>query len=227
MENKFFIDSSELSEIVVKENETLQLSLIFLDKAPDFHFCCHVEENGKLLANLIDFSSKSCNFSAEIYLDGISSSCDWSLSSYGRDKSLKNYAVSSFLSAKTNSIISLNGVADDESRVAFSGVSKIPHGAKKARARQDARVMVFNPKAKGIASPSLVIEENDLEASHAAIVGQIDPRQIFYLVSRGIEEQDARYLLALSYLRPTIMRLNDGEIKTQLLKRLEGGFSND
>lgn len=39
------------------------------------------------------------------------------------------------------------------------------------------------------ANPILLIDEDDVEAGHAASVGRVDPEQLYYLMSRGISQK--------------------------------------
>ena len=52
--------------------------------------------------------------------------------------------------------------------------------------------MVFDNECVAIAKPILKIDENDIEANHAAVVGKINDEHLFYLTSRGISETEAK-----------------------------------
>ena len=67
-------------------------------------------------------------------------------------------------------------------------------------------------------SPILCIDENDVQASHAAVVGQINEDHLFYLVSRGIKEKDAKKLITLGYLMPILDHFKD-EATSEIIKK--------
>ena len=106
----------------------------------------------------------------------------------------------------------------------FSGVSEIQKGAKKTHTRQVAKIIVFDPKSDGQASPILKIGENDVEASHAAVVGRLSEEHLFYLESRGVDETMAKRLITLGYLKPIEAYFSDPKIVEQIDNAIEGGI---
>jgi ABC-type transport system involved in Fe-S cluster assembly, permease component len=83
----------------------------------------------------------------------------------------------------------------DRSKLIFNGIGHIIHGASGANAEQQNRVLMMSSKAHGDANPILLIDENDVMAGHAASVGQVDPKQLYYLMSRGIDEKTAQRMV--------------------------------
>ena len=58
-----------------------------------------------------------------------------------------------------------------------------------------------------VAEPKLEIEANDVKASHAATVGQVDAEQKFYLMSRGLTENEAMGLIVSGFIEPIVREL--------------------
>ena len=94
------------------------------------------------------------------------------------------------------------GVSRDSSHITFSGCNHIFEHAKGSVTRQNAKIIVFDKESSGTASPILKIDENDVVASHGAIVGQLNEDHMFYLMSRGLTKDESRTLITLGYLRP-------------------------
>ena len=114
------------------------------------------------------------------------------------------------------------GVVRDDGKLVFSGIGKIANGQHGSKAHQNAKIMVFDKNSIGVAKPILKIDENDIEASHAAIVGKINDEHIFYLTSRGLSEDDAKRLITFGYLKPIIKGFEDEELKEQITNLIEG-----
>ena len=99
---------------------------------------------------------------------------------------------------------------------------KIIKNAKRAVSHQKSRSLVYGvPKHVDI-RPILLIEESDVEASHALSSGTIDDDVLYYLNSRGITKTDALRLLIDSYLKcdeEIIQDLDEKDNITALLKR--------
>ncbi|MPN41600.1 hypothetical protein SDC9_189154 [bioreactor metagenome] len=67
----------------------------------------------------------------------------------------------------------------------------------------------------------LLIDENDVEASHATSVGQIDENQMVYLQSRGLNEKQVMGLITIGYLMPITGFIQNEELKEVLTNVIE------
>jgi len=114
-----------------------------------------------------------------------------------------------------------HGVMKDQASSIFNGIGKIEHGATKANAQQESRVLMLSPKARGDANPILLIEEDDVMAGHAASVGRVDPIQLYYLMSRGISKTEAERLIIHGFLAPVVSQLPVEGVKKQLTEVIE------
>ena len=73
------------------------------------------------------------------------------------------------------------------------------------------------------AMDALCIDENDVQASHAAVVGKLNEEHIYYLLSRGLSLADARRLISLGYLKP-IEAFFEGDTRTRIEEAIERGI---
>lgn len=90
---------------------------------------------------------------------------------------------------ETNGYILKHGVMRENASSVFNGIGYIKHGGTKSIANQESRVLMLSENARGDANPILLIDEDDVEAGHAASVGRVDPEQLYYLMSRGISQK--------------------------------------
>lgn len=114
-----------------------------------------------------------------------------------------------------------HGVMKDKASSIFNGIGKIEHGATKANAEQESRVLMLSEKARGDANPILLIDEDDVTAGHAASVGRVDPLQLYYLMSRGIPQHEAERLVIHGFLAPVVEQLPIEGVKKQLVEVIE------
>lgn len=77
--------------------------------------------------------------------------------------------------------------------------------------------MLLSPRAKGDAIPSLIVETDNVKASHGGTVGEIDEDQVFYMMTRGISRREAVRILVEGYFEEVIGRLHD-ETLEQLVR---------
>lgn len=108
------------------------------------------------------------------------------------------------------------GVVQDEGKLTFLGIGRIAKKMVQSKTHQTSKIMVFDPKSQAKANPYLYIEENDVEASHAAGLGKMDPDHLYYLQSRGLSENEAKKLITHGYLEPVIEGISDEELKQEI-----------
>ncbi|MFT9485922.1 MAG: Fe-S cluster assembly protein SufD [Tepidibacillus sp.] len=121
----------------------------------------------------------------------------------------------------TDSQIVSRGVMMEQSTAIFNGVTHIKKGAVKSNAEQTEKVLMLNEKARGDANPILLIDENDVMASHAASAGPVNPNDIYYLMSRGIPKEEAERLIIHGFLSPVVSLIPIEEMQEQLEKVIE------
>ena len=90
-------------------------------------------------------------------------------------------------------------IVDDEARAVFNGRIFVRRGAHGTDARQQSRNLLLSEKARVDTKPQLEIDADDVKCAHGAAVGQLDPEELFYLQSRGLNDQAARNLLTYGF----------------------------
>lgn len=211
-------------EIKVGRGETLNVNLAMFERFSTCGLKIFVEEGANLNVALADFSNGSGKFEAEIHLkEGSTCAFHGAVLTKGFDR--KTYDVSIYHEGpNSEALVSTHGIAREQSRLVIEGVSDIKKGSIGAKTRQEGRVIVFDPRAVGDVSPSLLIDENDVEASHAATVGRLNEDHLFYLLSRGLSLVEAKRLITLGYLKPIASFFNDEAIKEKIDLAIEGSF---
>lgn len=114
-----------------------------------------------------------------------------------------------------------NSIILDEGHLNLEVVGQIIKGMGGSKTHQMSRILNLGEKSQCIVFPKLLIDENDVEASHAASVGQPNEDHIYYLQSRGLSRTQALRLIIQGYLTPIIAEIEDKEIKETLTKEIE------
>ncbi|MDT3960332.1 Fe-S cluster assembly protein SufD [Staphylococcus kloosii] len=122
---------------------------------------------------------------------------------------------------ETDGYILKHGVMRENASSVFNGIGYIKHGGTKSIANQESRVLMLSENARGDANPILLIDEDDVEAGHAASVGRVDPEQLYYLMSRGISQREAERLVIHGFLDPVVRELPIEDVKRQLREVIE------
>lgn len=121
----------------------------------------------------------------------------------------------------TTGLINQRGVILENSELIFNGIGQIIHGAHGAKADQQNRVLIMSDQARGDANPILLIDENDVEAGHAASVGPVDPHQMYYLMSRGIPRKQAERMVIRGFLGAVLSAIPAADVRNKLVDILE------
>ncbi|MBD2388072.1 Fe-S cluster assembly protein SufD [Cylindrospermum sp. FACHB-282] len=142
--------------------------------------------------------------------------------------------------ADTHSAIALNypyGVSKqlhkcivgDRAHAVFNGKVFVPKPAQLTDAAQLNRNLLLSPKARIDTKPQLEITADNVKCAHGATVSQLEDDEIFYLQSRGIDENDARKLLVNAFAAEIINQIPVPSLQTILLNTVNSlkSISND
>ncbi|MFP8875028.1 MAG: Fe-S cluster assembly protein SufD [Myxococcota bacterium] len=119
------------------------------------------------------------------------------------------------------------GILADESRGIFRGRVIVRPGAQKTDAWQSNPNLLLGAGAEVNTRPQLEIRANDVKCRHGTTVGRLDEEALFYLRSRGIGEDAARFLLTQGFAQEVTAALPlpalGEHVRELLLERLLGG----
>jgi len=98
------------------------------------------------------------------------------------------------------------GIQVDVTQVASERSSRLGD-AVLANVRRGENVLLVSDRAEADASPRLEIDNDDVKCSHAATVGKIDDEELFYMQSRGLDEEAARNAIVEGFFEPVLDEL--------------------
>ena len=133
----------------------------------------------------------------------------------GIDSRVTNYGCNSIGN------ILQHGVILEKGTLTFNGIGHIIKGAKGADAQQESRVLMLSDKARSDANPILLIDENDVTAGHAASIGQVDPEDMYYLMSRGLDQATAERLVVRGFLGSVIVEIPVKEVRAEMIENID------
>ena len=108
------------------------------------------------------------------------------------------------------------GVIDDVARSVYEGVQDVGTDAWDTSSYQRENTLMLSDKSEADASPQLIINNHDTEASHSATVGQIDAEDLFYMTSRGVDPRSARNMLVEGFFVPVLEEIDVDELRDDL-----------
>lgn len=206
----------------LEKNAHLELNVASLEEAHSFHRHFVLKENSSVRVAYADFTFGKAK--AEFSFDLVQENTEikFHLATLAAEDDEKEFSVSFSHQAKNTYAEMQNyGVCEGKSKLVFSGVGHILHGAYQSKTHQNARIMVFDPHCEAHARPILKIDENDIEASHAASVGKVNEEHLFYLMSRGLTAEEGKQLITLGYLKPILGYFSEQTITEKLMECME------
>ncbi len=124
----------------------------------------------------------------------------------------------------TGTIIS-KSISKDGGESSYRGLVKINKGLKNIKSNVRCDAILIDSKSKTDTYPVIIVNEPTAEVSHEATVGRIGEEQLFYLMSRGIEESKAITLIILGFISEFSKQL-PLEYAVELNRLIEMEFEN-
>ncbi|MCQ6558595.1 Fe-S cluster assembly protein SufD [Paenibacillus mendelii] len=181
-----------------------------------------IENDGRMEWVIGDLHDGHTLSDTQSLLKGNGSTSDAKVISIGKNKQQMNLTTGAVhFGRSSESGMVTRAVMKDQATAIINGITKIEKGATKANGQQTEKVLMLSPKARGDANPILLIDEDDVKAGHAASVGQVNPEQVYYLMSRGISKQEAERLIIHGFLAPVVSEIPIKAVREQLQQLLE------
>lgn len=108
------------------------------------------------------------------------------------------------------------GVASDKGRGVFNGKVIVHKDAQKTDSEQSSDALLLSKRAEIDAKPELEIYADDVKCAHGSTVGQLDEDAVFYLMSRGIDEDGARAILTYSFIDEIVTKIEPEPLRRYL-----------
>ena len=102
-------------------------------------------------------------------------------------------------------------IAAGNSRVSFDGKIVVAPDAQKTEAYQENHNILVGDSSRAETTPQLEIYADDVKCSHGATVGRLNEDEQFYMLSRGIPEDEAKVLQLISFIAPVLELFPEAE----------------
>ncbi|HHV09904.1 MAG TPA: SufD family Fe-S cluster assembly protein [Clostridiales bacterium] len=126
-----------------------------------------------------------------------------------------NY-VANHYGKNTKSNMRVNGALFDNSRKIFRGTIDFKKGASGSEGAEGEYTLLFDKNIKNISVPLILCGEENVSGKHAANSGRIDENQLFYLMSRGLSEGEAKKLILEAWFHPVLDTIPSETLREQV-----------
>ncbi len=107
----------------------------------------------------------------------------------------------------TTSKIVSKSISKDGGRASYRGLLKVYKGAHGSKSNVVCDALLIDDKSRSDTYPVIEIDEDDVTIGHEASVSKVGEEQLFYLMSRGIPEEQAEGLVVAGFIEPLVKEL--------------------
>ena len=107
----------------------------------------------------------------------------------------------------TTSTIISKSISKDGGRSGYRGLVRVEPGAENAKSFVRCDALILDEHSRSDTYPYMEIEENDAEIGHEATVSKVGEEQMFYLMSRGLTEEQATSMIVAGFIEPIVREL--------------------
>lgn len=202
--------------------ENAHLKALFWNECEGLNSECVImaKKDAKMELNLGEVNSGEVQSTQKIYLQGEGS--ELQLRSALAVSEKKHFEIECVHEAPyTQSNMENYAVVYEKGNFKMNDTGRILKDAYGSNSHQSSRALVLSEDQTCEITPILLIDENDVQASHATTIGQIDENQLYYLQTRGLTKKQALGLITVGYLMPIASVLDDETLKEELISKIE------
>jgi Fe-S cluster assembly protein SufB len=107
----------------------------------------------------------------------------------------------------TTSKVTSKSISKGGGRASFRGLLKVYKGAKGVKSNTVCDALLLDPKSRSDTYPYIEIDEDDVTIGHEASVSKVGEEQLFYLMSRGLTEEEATTMVVSGFIEPLVKEL--------------------
>lgn len=185
--------NDQIKTINIKENTNSEI--LFYGKNINQEIKINIDNNASLFCQGL-FEDISSVF--EIHLNDYNAKIDFVYSMLTKNETNSKFIV--YHQGKNTSSSFINHIVNYGDKMATIQVDAyVPKNINDCKLNQDNKIIILG-NGKGKILPNLFIDEYTTDAKHSAYISKFSKEEIFYLKSRGINDENANFLLTKSFL---------------------------
>ncbi len=221
--------SNAVTEVVVGEGASVTLHRFQYERPGSFHVAttaATVKRDAHFESFALDAGGGLVRHNLNVRLAEAGASCriNGVYVTNGRQH-LDNHTLIEHASADTSSAELYKGVVDGHSHAIFMGRVVIPEDSQRTETHQSNKTLLMSAGAEVDSQPVLEIYADDVKATHGSAVGQMDPEALFYLKSRGLDEDSARSLLVHGFIDEVVSGIADDDVRRRAEDLIDGALT--
>ena len=164
---------------------------------------CYVSEGGKIEWIMGSFGSKVSMLYPLSVLNGEGAKCDFlNISFAGKGQNLDTGIKVIHNAPRTSTVVNAKSISKDGGICTFRSNVHVKKKAKKAKLALSCESLMLDSISRSDTIPVNTIESDDVIFSHEAKIGKISEQAIYYLMTRGMSEEEAKSLIVRGFAEP-------------------------
>ena len=167
-----------------------------------------VEETGRMEWVSGSFGSHISYLYPMTILKGDNATCEFTgITFAGAGQNLDTGAKMVHIGKNTSTVINTKSISKSGGACTYRSAIVVNESAKHAKASVDCSSLMLDNESRSDTVPAMNIMTDDCDVGHEAKIGRISNKAIFYLMSRGISEEDARAMIVSGFANPVSKEL--------------------
>jgi Fe-S cluster assembly protein SufB len=125
----------------------------------------------------------------------------------GRGQTLDAGGKMLHFASNTSSKITSKSISKDGGRSSYRGLVKVAQGVKNVRSNAVCDALILDPQSRSDTYPYIEVENENTSIGHEASVSKVNEAQLFYLMSRGLSQEEASTLIVSGFIEPLVKEL--------------------
>ena len=194
---------------IVNLTNSLSTNLIAIENS--------VNTNSSITTNFIDLGGKLriSNYYSDLYKEKAKSYFNTIYIGLDDDRLDMNYYIKNN-NKNTYSTMIFEGALNNNSYKSLKGTIDFIKGSSKSKGNENENCILLSDSCKSKSLPMLLCNEEDVMGSHGMSSGKIDKNRLFYLMSKGIDEEEAIRLIIKANFKKVLDNILDDQIKEEI-----------
>ncbi|MBI2996630.1 MAG: Fe-S cluster assembly protein SufB [Candidatus Melainabacteria bacterium] len=109
--------------------------------------------------------------------------------------------------SNTTSVITSKSISCNGGRASYRGLLKVYKDVKNVKSKIKCDALMLDEKSRSDTYPTMEVNEKEVQIEHEATVSKIEDEKLFYLMSRGISEEQAKLMIVNGFMEPFVKEL--------------------
>ncbi|MGE5307293.1 MAG: Fe-S cluster assembly protein SufD [Alphaproteobacteria bacterium] len=225
----YFVDA--VTELVGEENSSIDYYRLQRESDTGFHVGAvdaRMKRNCRFTSHAITLAGSLVRNDVHVALEGEGAECilNGMYLLDGREH-VDNHTEIEHRRPRTTSVELYKGILSGHAHGVFNGKIVVHKDAQKTDARQTNKNLLLSEHAAVNTKPQLEIYADDVKCSHGSTIGQLDADALFYLRSRGLDNDEAQSLLSYAFASDVVGRIRIPFLRSRLDEYLLSKFGRN